>query len=96
MSHTVPGYAEKRALLNRLRRVEGQIRGLQRMVDADTYCVDILTQVSAATNALETVALSLLDQHLRHCVTDAAHVSDAAAAEKLTEVSDAIARLVRS
>ena len=97
VAHTSPGYiTEKQALINRLRRVEGQIRGLQRMVDEEAYCIDILTQVSAATKALETVALSLLDEHLRHCVTDAAKISDAAAAEKLDEASQAIARLVRS
>ena len=97
MEQTVPGYiTEKQALLNRLRRIEGQVRGLQRMVEEETYCIDILTQVSAATRALETVALSLLDEHLRHCVTDAARASDKVAAEKLTEASQAIARLVRS
>jgi DNA-binding FrmR family transcriptional regulator len=97
MAHTEPGYiTEKQALLNRLRRIEGQVRGLERMVDEETYCIDILTQVSAATKALETVALSLLDGHLRHCVVDAARASDEAAAEKLTEASDAIGRLVRS
>ena len=97
MAHTDPGYiTEKQALLNRLRRIEGQVRGLERMVDEETYCIDILTQVSAATKALETVALSLLDGHLRHCVVDAARASDEAAAEKLTEASDAIGRLVRS
>ena len=97
MSNTMPGYiTEKQALLNRLRRVEGQVRGLQRMVDDDTYCIDILTQVSAATKALETVALTLLYQHLRHCVTDAARAGGDEAYAKLTEASDAIARLVRS
>lgn len=97
MAHTMPGYiTEKQALLNRLRRVEGQVRGLQRMVEDDTYCIDILTQVSAATKALETVALTLLDQHLRHCVTDAARAGGDEAETKLTEASDAIARLVRS
>ena len=97
MAHTNPGYiTEKQALLNRLRRVEGQIRGLQRMVEDDTYCIDILTQVSAATKALENVALSLLDGHIRHCVTDAARVDGEAADRKITEASEAIARLVRS
>ena len=97
MAHTEPGYiTEKQALLNRLRRIEGQVRGLQRMVDEETYCIDILTQVSAATKALENVALSLLDGHLRHCVVDAARASAEAGAEKLTEASDAIGRLVRS
>ncbi|HET8604400.1 MAG TPA: metal-sensitive transcriptional regulator [Marmoricola sp.] len=93
----MPGYiTEKQALLNRLKRVEGQVRGLQRMVEDDTYCIDILTQVSAATKALENVALSLLDGHLRHCVADAARVGGEEADTKLTEASDAIARLVRS
>ena len=97
MAHTMPGYiTEKQALVNRLKRIEGQVRGLQRMVDEDTYCIDILTQVSAATKALETVALTLLDGHLRHCVTDAARTSGDAADAKLTEASEAIARLVRS
>ncbi len=97
MSGKQPGYiTEKQALLNRLRRIEGQVRGLQRMVEDDTYCIDILTQVSAATKALETVALSLLDEHLRHCVTDAARAGGTEAEQKITEASEAIARLVRS
>lgn len=97
MTHTVPGYiGEKQAVLNRLRRVEGQVRGLQRMVEDDTYCIDILTQVSAATRALENVALGLLDEHLRHCVTDAVRAGGEEADAKLTEASAAIARLVRS
>lgn len=97
VSVTQPGYiTEKQALLNRLRRIEGQVRGLQRMVDDDTYCIDILTQVSAATKALETVALTLLDEHLRHCVTDAARAGGPEAEQKITEASEAIARLVRS
>jgi CsoR family transcriptional regulator, copper-sensing transcriptional repressor len=95
MAHTQPGYiTDKQSVLNRLKRIEGQVRGLQRMVEADTYCIDILTQVSAATKALETVALSLLDQHLQHCVVDAAGGPEAEA--KLAEASAAIARLVRS
>ena len=97
MAHTQPGYiAEKPAHLNRLKRIEGQVRGIQRMVDEDTYCIDILTQVSAVTKALETVALSLLDEHLRHCVSDAVRVGGAEADDKITEASAAIARLVRS
>ncbi|HMM97163.1 metal-sensitive transcriptional regulator [Phycicoccus sp.] len=97
MTHTVPGYiGEKHAVLNRLRRVEGQVRGLQRMVEDDTYCIDILTQVSAVTRALENVALGLLDEHMRHCVTDAVRAGGEEADEKLTEASEAIARLVRS
>jgi DNA-binding FrmR family transcriptional regulator len=97
MAHVKPGYiAEKQAHLNRLKRIEGQVRGIQRMVDEDTYCIDILTQVSAVTKALETVALSLLDEHLRHCVSDAVRVGGTEADDKITEASAAIARLVRS
>jgi DNA-binding FrmR family transcriptional regulator len=93
----MPGYiGEKQTYLNRLKRIEGQVRGLQRMVEEDTYCIDILTQVSAATKALETVALSLLDEHLRHCVVDAARAGGTESDEKITEASAAIARLVRS
>ncbi|GGO67704.1 hypothetical protein GCM10010910_30070 [Microbacterium nanhaiense] len=80
----------------RLRRIEGQVRGLQRMVDEEQYCIDILTQISATKKALESVALSLLDDHLSHCVAHAVHEGGDVAAEKLTEASDAIARLVRS
>jgi DNA-binding FrmR family transcriptional regulator len=91
------GYiTDKDDYLKRLRRVEGQIRGLQRMVDEEVYCIDILTQVSAATKALETVALGLLDDHLAHCVVDAARDGGTEAEVKLKEASDAIARLVRS
>ncbi|MGW4941904.1 metal-sensitive transcriptional regulator [Actinoplanes sp. NPDC004185] len=94
MSH---GYIkDKDGYLKRLRRIEGQIRGLQRMVDDEVYCIDILTQVSAATKALETVALGLLDDHLAHCVVDAAREGGPDAEAKLKEASDAIARLVRS
>ena len=91
------GYIQdKDDYLKRLRRVEGQIRGLQRMVNDEAYCIDILTQVSAATRALETVALGLLDDHLAHCVVDAAREGGPNAEVKLKEASDAIARLVRS
>ncbi|HEU5470675.1 MAG TPA: metal-sensitive transcriptional regulator [Actinophytocola sp.] len=91
------GYTEnKDAHLRRLRRIEGQIRGLARMVENDEYCIDILTQVSAATRALQAVSIALLDEHLRHCVTEAIAEGGAAAQEKITEASDAIARLVRS
>jgi DNA-binding FrmR family transcriptional regulator len=97
MAHAKPGYiAEKPAHLNRLKRIEGQVRGIQRMVDEDTYCIDILTQISAVTKALETVALSLLDEHLRHCVSDAIRVGGEEGDDKITEASAAIARLVRS
>ena len=93
--HTEPGYIiEKQAIRTRLRRVEGQVRGLQRLVDQDTYCIDILTQISASTKALESVALLLLDQHLRHCLAHAEGPEHTR--RKLTEASEAIARLVRS
>ena len=82
--------------LARLRRIEGQVRGLQRMVEQDKYCIDILTQVSAATKALQSVALGLLDDHLAHCVAEAVADGGDTAAEKVREASDAIARLVRS
>lgn len=97
MADKAPGYShDKEAHLTRLKRIEGQIRGLQRMVDEDTYCIDVLTQVAAATRALEMVALSLLDQHLRHCVSDAVRDGGEQAEAKITEASAAIARLVRS
>jgi CsoR family transcriptional regulator, copper-sensing transcriptional repressor len=82
--------------LKRLRRIEGQVRGLQRMVEEDTYCIDVLTQVAAVTNALQAVSLGLLEDHVSHCVVDAARTSDGAAQEKVREAADAIARLVRS
>lgn len=91
----VHGYiAQKDDLLKRLRRAEGQVRGIQRMVEEETYCIDIITQVSAATKALERVALSLLDDHIRHCVVEAAEEGGERATEKLKEASQAIARLV--
>ncbi|MHB1712615.1 MAG: metal-sensitive transcriptional regulator [Acidimicrobiales bacterium] len=94
---TVHGYtANKEDYLKRLRRIEGQIRGLQRMVEEDTYCIDILTQVSAATKALRSVALGLLDEHMSHCVAQAAAAGGREADIKIREASDAIARLVRS
>ena len=82
--------------LKRLRRIEGQARGLQRMVEEEKYCIDILTQVSAMTKALQSVALGLLDEHLSHCVVDAAREGGNEAEIKLKEASEAIARLVRS
>ncbi len=91
------GYsADKQAYLTRLRRVEGQIRGLQRLVDEDAYCIDVLTQVSAATRALQAVALGLLEDHVRHCVAHAIAHGGPEADEKIKEASAAIARLVRS
>jgi CsoR family transcriptional regulator, copper-sensing transcriptional repressor len=93
--HGPHGYSgDKQALIGRLRRIEGQIRGLQRMVDQDTYCIDVLTQISAAKSALQAVAVGLLEDHLAHCVVDAARQGDPSA--KVKEASDAIARLVRS
>lgn len=92
-----PGYiAKKDAHMKRLRRIEGQIRGLQRMVEQDKYCIDILTQVSAATKALQSFSLELLDEHLAHCVVVAAQQGGPEADTKVREASDAIARLVRS
>ncbi len=92
-----PGYRHDKARhLQRLRRIEGQIRGLQRMVDNEEYCIDVLTQISAATRALEGVALSLLDEHLAHCVAQAIAVGGQEADDKIQEASAAIARLVRS
>jgi CsoR family transcriptional regulator, copper-sensing transcriptional repressor len=89
-------HKQKDEHLKRLRRIEGQIRGLQRMVDEDTYCIDVLTQVAAVTKALQAVGLGLLEDHVSHCVVDAARTSDEAAHAKVREASDAIARLVRS
>jgi CsoR family transcriptional regulator, copper-sensing transcriptional repressor len=93
-----PGYhADKAAVLARLRRIEGQVRGLQKMVDNDTYCIDVLTQVAAATSALQSVAVRLLDEHLRHCVAGAAQADDAAETDRIiAEASRAIERLVKS
>jgi DNA-binding FrmR family transcriptional regulator len=91
------GYlTNKDAYLNRLRRIEGQARGLQKMVEDEKYCIDILTQVSAMTKALHAVSIGLLEDHMNHCVVDAARVGDAEAREKVAEATDAIARLVRS
>jgi DNA-binding FrmR family transcriptional regulator len=82
--------------VRRLRRIEGQARGLQRMVEEEKYCIDILTQISAITKALQSVGLGLLEEHLSHCVVDAAATGGREAEVKLKEASDAIARLVRS
>lgn len=93
----MPGYSDdKDAVLKRLRRIEGQVRGLQRQVSEDTYCIDVLTQVSAVTKALQAVALQLLDDHLEHCVRAAVAGGGADADHKIAEASAAIARLVRS
>ena len=91
------GYTDDKAdVQRRLKRIEGQIRGLQRMVEGDTYCIDVLTQVSAATRALQAVALQLLGDHLAHCVHDALLEGGAAADEKVREAQAAIERLVRA
>jgi CsoR family transcriptional regulator, copper-sensing transcriptional repressor len=93
----VRGYSDhKEAVQGRLRRIEGQIRGLQRMVEDDKYCIDVLTQISAATRALQSVALELLDDHLAHCVREAVATGGPQAEAKVAEASAAIARLVRS
>lgn len=97
MVDTAPGYmARKDTHLKRLRRIEGQVRGLARMVESDTYCIDVLTQVSATTRALESLALELLDEHLGHCVAQAVAAGGEEADAKVKEASAAIARLVRS
>jgi DNA-binding FrmR family transcriptional regulator len=93
--HATHGY-DKDAVRKRLARIEGQVRGIARMVDDDTYCIDVLTQVSATTKALEAVALKLLEDHLAHCVVDAARAGGPGADLKVKEATDAIARLVRS
>lgn len=95
--HATHGYIHRKDdYLRRLKRIEGQARGLQRMVEEEKYCIDILTQVSAMTKALQSVSLGLLDEHLDHCVRDAAAAGGAEADEKIKEASEAIARLVRS
>jgi DNA-binding FrmR family transcriptional regulator len=95
--HTSSGYADHRDdILRRLRRIEGQVRGVHRMVEEDLYCIDVLTQVSAATRALDSVALLMLDDHLSHCVANAVEEGGEVADAKLKEASAAIARLVRS
>ena len=91
------GYtSDKENLLKRLRRIEGQVRGISRMVEEDTYCIDVLTQISAATKALHAVSLGLLEDHMSHCVVHAARSSEEEGVAKIREASDAIARLVRS
>ncbi|MER7080674.1 DNA-binding transcriptional regulator, FrmR family [Saccharopolyspora kobensis] len=91
------GYAhDKDNYAKRLRRIEGQVRGLARMIDNDEYCIDVLTQISATTKALQAVALGLLDEHLKHCVSEALTEGGEQAEDKIREASDAIARLVKS
>jgi len=93
----MPGYeGSKEQHLKRLRRIEGQLRGLQRMVESDTYCIDVLTQVSAASRALDSFALGLLDEHLHHCVREAIAEGGVEADAKIAEASAAVARLVKS
>ena len=93
----MPGYTMKKDdLLRRLRRIEGQARGLQQMVEDDRYCIDVLTQIASVTKALQSVAVGLLDDHLRHCVADAVASGGPEADEKLTEASAAIERLLKS
>ena len=91
------GYTpNKDDIQKRLRRIEGQMRGLQKMVEDDRYCIDVLTQISSATKALESVALTLLEDHLKHCVAEAIATGGSEAQVKLSEASAAIARLVKS
>lgn len=95
--HPTYGYApDKAAYVKRMRRIEGQVRGIARMIEEDTYCIDVLTQISAVTKALQAVGLGLLEDHMSHCVADAARTSPEAGEEKVKEASAAIARLVRS
>ena len=96
--HGHPGYTDdKKALLARLRRIEGQVRGIQRMIDDDTYCIDVLTQVAAVSKALQGVGLKLLDEHLQHCVAGAAASGDAdRTAALVQEATSAVERLLRA
>ena len=102
--HTVGGYSnhmtgydsKKDDLQRRLRRVEGQVQGLQRMVDQDRYCIDVLTQIAAATKALQSVAVGLLEDHLRHCVTEAVAKGGREADDKVAEATAAVQRLLKS
>ncbi|MDW3178639.1 MAG: metal-sensitive transcriptional regulator [Acidimicrobiia bacterium] len=93
----MPGYAlSKDDYLNRLSRIEGQVRGLQRMIGEDTYCLDVLTQISSVTKALQGVGVGLVHEHLRHCVHDAANEGDEAFDAKISEATTAIERLLRT
>ena len=95
--HASPGYHDdKEVVLKRLRRIEGQVRGLQRLVQEDQYCIDVLTQVAATTKGLQAVAMQLLEKHLDHCVREAMVAGGDVAEEKVTEASQAIARLLRT
>jgi DNA-binding FrmR family transcriptional regulator len=94
---TTPGYSDdKAAVLARLKKVEGQVRGIHKMIEGDRYCIDVLQQISAATRALQGVALHLLDEHMAHCVVNAVKAGGAEKEAKLREASAAIARLVKS
>ena len=94
---TNPGYTDdKAAVLARLKRIEGQARGIHKMVEDDRYCIDVLLQISAVTRALQSVALHLLDEHMRHCVVNAVKAGGSEKETKLQEASDALAKLVRS
>ena len=96
-THSHHGYiTDKDKYLNRMKRIEGQARGIHKMVEEEKYCIDILTQVSAMTKALQAVSLGLLEEHMNHCVVDAARLGDREAQEKVKEATEAIARLVRS
>jgi len=96
--HATPGYsADKQQVVARLKRIEGQVRGLQRLIDEDTYCIDVLTQVAAVSKALQGVGLHLLDEHLQHCVAGAAASGDAERTNELVhEATKAVERLLRS
>ncbi|WP_083845526.1 metal-sensitive transcriptional regulator [Pseudonocardia dioxanivorans] len=97
MGGAVHGYADnKDNHLKRMRRIEGQVRGISKMIESDKYCIDVLTQVAAVNKALEAVALGLLDDHLKHCVSDAVAEGGQVADQKISEASAAIARLVKS
>lgn len=95
---TVRGYSmDKDAYVKRLNRIEGQVRGIRRMIEEDTYCIDVLTQVSAATRALQAVAVGLLDQHVRHCVADAVASGEPVDIDRMvTEATRAVERLLKA
>jgi len=98
VTHTqTHGYvADKKALTRRLHRIEGQVRGIEKMVEEDRYCIDVLTQISAVTKALQSVAVGMFDEHLRHCVADAVTKGGREADQKLTEATAAVERLLKS
>ena len=93
----MPGYSITRdEHLTRLRRIEGQVRGLQSMIESDAYCIDVLTQIASVTKALQKVGLGLLDEHIRHCVREAAETSTDEGDASVEEAVAAVARLLRS